>query len=209
MRRPPPVVRVALLGLLIGAAACGPSERTAREVVERFVEAVQARDLPALRCRFAGAADPASGFEGWVEQLYRTYEEGRDSGGVTLDEEGLLLTKTFALGRGAFWSLDRMRLDGGELTLDTTVRFGYPRIDYSRFSPGTTFYLASTPLGSIEAIRVPARSAEVSAEVLDTVGVRWKLVRQPAAEGCPERWAVLSAVADPDSVSTTRVTWRF
>ncbi|ANM31928.1 hypothetical protein ABI59_23730 [Acidobacteria bacterium Mor1] len=190
------------------AAGCGPGEEDAADGVHAYIKAVQDGNFSALRCALAGAAaegsDPAA-FEAWARDLYLQYETGRDQGGVAFDEEGLLLVKTFALGKGTFYSVLQSESSAETLTVDTLVRFGYTQIDYSALSPGTTFYLAGWPPGRIRAMRVPGRADTLRAEVLERIVVRWTLVREPAAGGCPERYSVYRV--EPVEDTGERINW--
>ena len=207
--RPPSVLLMALPPALLSlTASCGPGKDAAGEVIRDYVQAVQDRDVPALRCLLVGAdaedADPAA-FEAWLDDRYARYETGRDQGGVELDEEGVLLVKAFALGKGTYYYVERSERQGDALIADSRVRFGYTQVNYSDLSPGTTFYLAGWPPGRIRALRVPARAGTLRAEVLDRIVVRWTLVREPESASCPERWSV--AAVEPLADSAERINW--
>lgn len=200
----------ALACALMGVG-CIPGEPTARTVIERFVNAVQDEDLRALRCLLSGASrsDPAA-FEAWVRSRYRDYLEGRDRGSVDLAGDGLVLVKAFALGSGTYYSIvETDYRGGGELIARTVVRFGYGHTNYGVFSPGTTFYLAGDPVGSIVAVRVPYEPREITREVLDSVELEWALANVTGERGCPDGWVVESVRPVPGSEATAIVTWPF
>jgi len=100
-------------------------------------------------------------------------------------------------------------IDSEMLEVETLIRFGYSRIDLSRLSPGTTFYLCGEPLGRIHAIVVPAFSREVTVDVLESVALRWTLVRRPASDLCAEGWAVAAVEPLEDRVSFETISWSF
>jgi len=194
--------------------ACGPGPGAAEDTILRFVDAVQAEDLGALRCLLAGAAAgpeaDAAAFEAWARSRYEEYSGGRDRGGVTLGDDGIVLVKTFALGKGTYYRVDEVRGVGpDEMRADATVRFGYGQIDLSGWTPGTIFYVAGATPGVIHAVEVPAGHEEITEEVLDTVVVRWSLVRQAAGNGCADRWAVASAVPVEGTAKSVLLTWTF
>jgi hypothetical protein len=64
-------------------------------------------------------------------------------------------------------------------------------------------------MGAIEAVTIPRGAAEVEADVLDTVIVRWTLVPGVATPECGERWTVASVVALPESATTRKIVWEF
>ena len=234
-RRPTPAVITTLAGrspaasrswfclpavLALATAACVPGERTAERVLERFVTAVQAEDLDELYCLLAGAsqpegpdADPAkqrADFDAWARSRYAAYLTGRDHGGQEFADDGVVLVKTFALGKGTFYSMERVSHPSrGRLDVDTAVRFGYGQIDYSALSPGTTFYLAARPPGRIVAVKVPYSPEQVSEEVLESTQVRWELARVAATSACPAGWAIVSVVPVAGTETSTQITWLF
>jgi len=184
-----------------------------------YMEAVQDEDLAALFCLSAGATaagelgateeERRERFRTWARDWYQAYLDGRDEGRVEIGEHGIVLVKLFALGRGTFYDVVGTRVVAPEtMEVETRLRFGYAGIDLSRFSPGTTFYLCGAPPGVVHPVVLePYR--EVSLEVLETIVVRWTLVREAASDGCPERWAVASAEPLAGTSSTERITWEF
>jgi hypothetical protein len=206
-----------MLALLVPLAACVPGRATAEDVLTRFVDAVQVEDLDALYCLCAGASAEAgqsaeaqrSEFDRWAASRYLEYEEIRDRGGAELSDDGIVLVKTFALGKGTFYSIESTSYADATLTVDTHVTFAYGQIDYSHLSPGTTFYLAAAPPGRIKAVKIPYEPDRISEEVLETVRVRFKLARVEATPACPEGWAVESVEPLAGSETTSRVTWIF
>ena len=209
------------LGLVVLiVVACGPGGRTASETIQAFLEAVQSEDIETLFCLSAGAQEALelgrddterrANFELWARARYDRYLEGRNEGWVDLDGEGIPLVKLFGLGRGAFYTYDSRRsVDSDSLVVTTTIRFGYSRVDLSRLSPGTTFYLGGVPAGKVHAVRIPSGSREIRLEVLETVTVDWGLIRAEPAGGCDGGWRVVSATPVAGSAATTDVTWVF
>jgi hypothetical protein len=200
-------------------AACGPGTRTAQETLIAYTEAVQAEDLDTLFCMSAGVAEAVelgadeaerrANFDAWAREWYRAYLDGRDAGWVEIGEHGIVLVKLFALGRGTFYSLTGVRPLGSDaVEVETRLRFGYSGLDLSRLSPGTTFYLCGEPLGRVHPIVVRPYE-EVSVKVLESVTVRWTLVRHPAFGGCAEGWAVAAVDPVTDSVDSETITWVF
>jgi len=176
-------------------------------------------NVDALRCMLAGASreveDPAAAaaerraFDAWVRSRYTDYLVGRDQGAVEFGDDGIVLTKAFALGKGTFYEISRVRRVDEMLVVDTGVRLAYGEIDISGLPPGTVFYACGLPMGAIEAVTIPRGAAEVEADVLDTVIVRWTLVPGVATPECGERWTVASAVALPESATTRKIVWEF
>lgn len=201
-------------------AACGPGEGVAWRTVDGYMQAVQTEDLDALFCLSAGAAgeglegleaDAArSAFEAWARAEYDAYLSGRDRGGVDLDASAIVLVKAFTLGKGTFYNIDTVRSvgrDAAEVTMN--VRFAYGDINIGGLKPDTTFYVCGVPAGRIHAIRIPRFPGREEREVLNSVVLRWTLVRQPAAAGCEERWTVNRVEVVPESVTTDRIEWLF
>jgi len=209
----------ALCCLALLLAACWPGPRTAQDTLLEYMNAVQEEDLEALFCLSAGAAqadelgvteeERRANFRTWAGEWYRAYQDGREAGRVEIGDHGVALVKLFSLGRGTFYEVLGTRVAApGTVEVDTLLRFGYSGIDLSRFSPGTTFYLCGAPPGVVHPVRMePYR--EVSLEVLDTVAVRWTMVREEASGNCPARWAVASAAPLEETVGTERITWVF
>lgn len=213
--------RSSLLVLSLSAVvACSGRERLAQETIQSFVEAVQQRSGDRLYCLLAGAAASAelggdaaarrAGFDAWLAARFEDYEQGRDRGWVILDEQGVVLTQLFALGRGTFYSIEVLRVVGPEtLEAETEVRFGYDQIDVSRFTRGTTLYFTGAPIGTVHAMVIPSDAREIRAEVLETVRVVWTLTRAETDAACPGGWSVASARPLEDSVVTRVLTWAF
>ncbi len=202
------------------AVACGPGRNVASDTLEAYLYAVQDEDLDRLFCLSSGAAgNPESGpdgparreaFEGWARAEYDAYLEGRDRGFVDLASSPIPVVKTFTLGKGTFFRIDRVVPAGdGVSTVDMTVRLSYASLSLADLSPGTGFYLSGVPLGTVYRVRVPRFGGEVQHEVLDEVRIRWTLAREDAADGCPEGWKVYDARPDPDTVTAQTVTWLF
>ena len=103
--------------------------------------------------------------------------------------------------------LEDLRL--GFLVVETDLRFGYGHVDLSGFSPGTTFYLSGAPVGQVRTVRVPEGSGEVVLDLLESVRVRWTLVRGGPVGGCPGGWTVASAKPVEGSEKTIEITWIF
>jgi hypothetical protein len=205
--------------LAVETLGCSDPRSVAEETILRFVDAVQAEDLATLYCLLAGASPPAghpdaaarrAEFEAWARSRYEAYLRARDAGGAPFGGDGIFMVKAFALGRGTYHDVRSGRHTGaGRLRARSEIRFGYGQINTSRLSPGTTFYVAGVPVGAIHALRVPRGPGEQSAEVLDTVELRWELVRAPATPECPEGWALESVRHVPGSETTTVALWRF
>jgi len=200
--------------------ACGPGTRTATEAVDDYLEAVQSQKIDALYCLSAGAAlapeldvgeeQRRETFAAWARGEYEAYLDGRDLGFVDLGGSGVRTVKLFSLGRGSFYTYGPVSsLADDAMAVDTELRFGYGHVDLSRFSPGTTLYFSAAPAGRVEAVRVPRGRGEQGAEVLETIVLRWTLVRSPAGQGCPERWAVASVEPIDGSEVTREITWTF
>lgn len=211
--------RLALLAVLAtAAAACSGEAGRAEQAIRGLITAVQAQDLDRLYCLLAGAApvtgedaDPGrrADFDAWALSRYEAYLDGRDRGGVELDDSGIALTKAFALGKGTYHEIGPVRVETDGLRVVSRLRFGYGQINYDRLSPGTTFYVATTPVGAILAVTVPYGSEEREAEVLDTLELEWHLAPADAAGDCPERWTLVRVEPVPGSETTTLVGWRF
>ena len=209
-----------LVLVLLVAPACAPATRTAPETIQAFLEAVQSEDLEALFCLSAGVleapelgsndAERRERFGIWARAQYDRYLAGRDEGWIDLDGAGIPLVKLFSLGRGTFYTYDSRRSVGPDsLVLTTTIRFGYPQVNLSQLSPGTTFYLSGVPAGRVHAARVPSEPREIRVEVMDTVVVAWGLIRAEPAGVCDGGWTVASAAPVPGSATATEVTWVF
>lgn len=222
MRRTLPSLAVAgWLPAVVLLAGCSPGGLPAPErVLVPFMEAVQSSEIDRLYCLCAGAAgspelgdDPAErreSFERWALARYEAYLDGRDRGRVGLDGSGIPLVQLFQLGRGTFFRVVEEEPVGEEgHRLRTALRFGYDKVDLSRLSPGTTFYVAGAPAGTIHAARIPAGAGEVSVEALDSIEVEWSLLRAMPADGCPERWTLAAAAPVEGSETVREITWVF
>jgi hypothetical protein len=205
-----------MLALTFGCA----DTRTAEETVLSFQSAVQNEDYDSLYCLSAGASRSAelgrdeperrANFKAWAGAQYEVYLDGRDRGRVELEDDAIRLVKLFALGRGTFFEFGPRRLlDGGSVRVPARLRFGYARIDLSRLSPGTTFYLNGVPVGTVHPVRVPSGTGEVRLEVLDRLTVEWTLVREEERGECPEGWTVAAASPVEGSEVSTGITWVF
>jgi hypothetical protein len=211
---------VCLATLVLLTCQCAGGRSIAERTIFAFVDAVQSRNTEALFCLLAGAYVPgddpevaASGradFDAWIASRLDAYLSERDSGFVDLGDDGVALTLAFALGRGTYYTLLSVDGDGADrLVADTEVRFAYADIDISGLPPGTVMYFCGSPLGAIRTVTVPAGSDETREEVLETVVVRWTLVREPETPACPGGWKVASAVPLAGTVETRQVSWVF
>ena len=210
----------AALAAALACAGCGPARGPVRQAVHEYVRLVQLEDPEGLYCRSAGARPEGGGreedesgresFRGWFRGEIDRYLEGRRDGSVDLGSSPVVLTKTFALGKGTFYALEAVRFpDDGVAQADMAVRFAYGEVDVAGLSPGTTFYLCGAPPGTIHGVRVPRVPATESRVVLETIRVRWTLLRETASGDCPEGWAVHSAEPIPGTETTRRITWYF
>lgn len=204
--------------LAVGAPCCDSGRGEAQRTIFSFVDAVQTENLDSLHCLLARPASlpdrTAAGahrrdFDDWARSRYAAYLVGRDRGGADLGADGIVLTKALALGRGAFYDVAGVRRNGDTLVANAEVRLGYGSIDTSVFPPGTVFYAAGRPAGRIEALEIPPRGGVVSAVVIETVEVRFTLVRAAATPECPARLTVSSVEVVPDTLLTREITWEF
>ena len=192
-------------------AACGPGAQEVERAIRDYCDAVQDQDLPRLTCLSAGAADTdPDQFHAWVESQYADYFDGRDQGWVDIGSGGIAMVKTFSIGRGTYYRLDRVRPvadDAVEAVM--TLTFGYGAINLSNLLPGTTFYVAGAPPGRIHPVVVPRGSEQIEREVLTSVQLVWTLVRQPGRGSCEPAWTVHTVEVAEESVRTTRLEWLF
>lgn len=209
---------MALAAAALAAASCArgvDAERTLRQ----YVAAVQLEDVNTLFCLSAGAAggeggaDPAArreAFRGWLAGELEAYRAGRDAGFVELEGSAVRLAKVFTLGKGTFWTVERIaHPEPGRIDVDLAIRFAYDQIDVSHLSEGTGFYVAGSPPGRVHHIVIPAVPRSFDATVLDTAVVRFRLARQAEADGCAERWAVIEAEPLPGTLTTLDLVWNF
>jgi len=222
MRALQSVAALILITLLsLGGVGCQrDAAPNAEEVIIAFAEAVQARDAASLYCLSAGAVGAESlgvdaesrrnGFERWFFDELLQYESGRDEGEVSLGGQGVQLVKLFALGRGTFYlPTERRSLSESELQISTDLQFGYAQIDLSRLSPGTTFYVATSPPGRVLPIQVPHGAEEISVEALESIMLEWSLIRGQAQDDCAAGWRIASVEPLAQSVRTTSIRWIF
>jgi len=207
---------VAAALLLAGCA----TERSPRECLLEFTRAIQDRDPATLFCLSAGAAGSDSlgvdsearrdGFQRWFEEELRVYEEARDEGTIELSGHGVRLVKLLAIGRGTFYQeIGRTGVGDGGLLLRTRLDMAYSQIDLSGLSPGTTFYVATAPVGRVVPVVVPAQAKEIRVEVLESVMVDWTLLREEAVDGCPRGYKIASVEPVGSSAETRSLTWLF
>lgn len=205
------VLAVVLVLLTVSAFSCSRRFAAAEETIFEFLEAAQSRNLDALYCRLAGASESGrDSFDAWVASRLDAYLIDRDEGRVELGDDGITLALAFALGRGTYYTLRSVEeTQEGTLLVDMEIRFAYGEIDVSGLPPGTVFYVCGTPVGVIHAVRVPDGRDEVPLEVLETLVVRWTLVREAANGPCPDRWTIAAVAPLEDTAETKRITWVF
>jgi len=204
--------------LAVGALCCDSGRGEAERTIFSFVDAVQSENLDSLHCLLARSASlrdrTAAGahraaFDDWARSRYAAFLAGRERGGADFGADGIVLAKTLALGKGASYEVARVRRSGDTIVADADVRLAYDSIDTSMLPPGTVFYAAGRPAGRIEALEIPPRGGVVSAAVIETVEVRFTLVRAAATPECPTRWSVSSVEVVPGTLSTREITWEF
>lgn len=204
-------------GLLLAGCA---NERSPRESLIEFTRAIQDRDAAALFCLSAGAAgsetlgaDPQArrdGFGRWLEEELRVYETARDEGTIELSGHGVRLAKLLALGRGTYYQeVARRGAGDAGMLLRTRLDMAYSQIDLSGLSPGTTFYVATVPIGRVVPVVVPAHAKEIRVEALETVMVDWTLLREDAIDGCPGGYKIASVEPVGTSAQSRSLTWLF
>lgn len=219
------------------AAGCTDAVRESEAFLDDYFAAVQAQDDARLICMLAGAdggpaadaeavpdgdagtVDPGAmeggaaasreDFRRWVLSRYDAYLDGRDRGRVPFGPDGLVLVKTFALGKGTWCRVEEVRDGDGVRFVRTGVRFGYDAAAWHRFTPGTTVYLAAAPPGAIEGIVVPRGSERIEADVLEEATVEWTLVRAPATTECEERWTLADVRVPEEGLRTRSLVWSF
>jgi len=211
----PPLAALACL-LLTGCA----TERSPGESLLDFTRAIQDRDSAKLFCLSAGAAgseslglDPETrreAFGRWLDAELLAYEEARDEGASELTGHGIRLTRLFALGRGTFYQeVSRTAVGADGIRLRTRLDLAYAQIDLSGLTPGTTFYLATAPVGRVVPVVIPSGAKEIGVEALDTVMVDWTLLRQGEVDGCPAGYRIAAVEPVAGSGRTRSFTWVF
>jgi hypothetical protein len=193
---------------------------TVTDTIVEFSAAVQDQALDQLFCLSTGAAsaeelgtneaERRANFENWAAAQYALYLDGRDAGQVELEPHGIQLVKLFALGRGTFSEFGPvLSLGAHTRQVRAELTFGYAQINLSRFSPGTTIYLAGAPAGTVHAVRVPRDAREIHVDALESVSVEWTVARSPARPGCPARWTVAAVEVVPGTERSGELTWMF
>ena len=206
--------------LLASGVACGPNRQTAGELLRDYANAVQQSDWDRLFCLSAGAADAEElgpdlaarrvAFAAFAAGEVEAYLEERETGWIELAGHGIREVKLFALGKGTFHAVLEVTAEGDAVRARSRLNFGYGHIDLSPFSPGTTFYLSSAPVGRVESVRVPAFRSRRSVDVLDQLELVWTLARQGPVDGCDGAgWAVVGVEAVEGSDVVTEVSWNF
>lgn len=201
----------AVLSVAAVSPSCGPGSREVEQAIRDYCAAVQNRDLAQLTCLSSGAADvDPDQFHAWVESQYAAYLDGRDRGSVDVESGGIAMVKTFSIGHGTYYTVDQVRATGeGTVQAVLNLTFGYGAIDLSGLLPGTTFYVAGSPPGTVHGIVVPREREEIEREVLTSLRLIWTLVREEKTDGCDPAWTVHTVAVDPDSVRTTHLAWMF
>ncbi|MDX1387640.1 MAG: hypothetical protein R3344_00510 [Acidobacteriota bacterium] len=214
------IVALSVLLLLPLLSRCESKRAVAESTISGFLGAVQLEDLDALYCLLYGASETESGaeevearrlaFDRWVGARYDSYLAGRDDGHVDIGDDGIVLAKMLALGKGTYYSLRSVRGAAEDtLVVDMDVTLAYADISITELPPRTTFYVATLPMGSVRPVRIPSGAGEVTVEVIDTMVVRWTLVWSGGTASCPEGWTVAEVTPLDDSVVVTEVTWEF
>jgi hypothetical protein len=217
--RPALAAAALLLSLLPGLTGCESKRGIAEGVVFSFLSAVQLEDHDALYCLLYGASEVEGGtdavaarrdaFDDWVEARFQEYFSGRDTGSLDLGDDGIVLAKAFALGKGTYYTLRSVRSDGDSLEAVMDVTLAYSEINIADLPPRTTFYVCTLPVGAIRPVRIPTGTADFTLEVLDTIALRWTLVRAEGTAACPAGWAVADVTPLDSTATTTEVTWEF
>jgi len=213
----------ALLLSVLATALAGTGcdvERSPGETLVEFTRAIQAGDSAGVYCLSAGAAGSESlgetpdarreGFKRWLEGELLAHDEASDEGRIELTGHGVRLTKLFALGSGTFYrEVGREAVGEDGLVIRTRLDLAYSQIDLSGLSPGTRFYLAGAPVGTIVRVVVPAGARDIRVEALETVMLDWKLLREDALDECPAGYKVASVEPVEGSTRTRSFTWAF
>lgn len=201
---------LALAAAVAALAGCRPGRKTAGEAVFPYIDAVQAENLDLLRCLSSGAPQSEDEFRTWIRSRYAAFDEGKRSGRVELSEDGVAMIKAFGLGTGTLIGISKVASVGGDaLQVDTPATFNYDQIDAPRLPEGSTFVVATLPLGAVVTVRVHEGAGAMSLDALKNLTLRWTLKKMPPREGCTVPWGVASVAPIAGSASTTHITWKF
>jgi hypothetical protein len=197
---------------------CPEVEWNTRRTVERYLDAVQASDIVTLARYSAEYEDAARGLEGppaqeayerfasRVRSRLESYEQAKRSGRLEPAPDGIALARGLGLGRGAFYQIRRVEVDGGRARLRLEVNLGYDHIPFERFPEGTRIYLMGLPVGTLLS-RVRGEGVGERVEVLGRLEIDCVLERAPAPDH-PTGWLVRSLTAAPGSERAALLTWR-
>ena len=143
-------------------------------------------------------------YEEQVVARFADYEQAKQSGRFSLDDDGIALLQALAVGKGIYYQLREILLDesGETATATMEVKLDYGPHRFEPFPTGTKVFVMKEPLGSLHVIMVGEPVAEPLRRV-ETIELAWRLRWYPAVDVYPEGWAVESIQARAETVQFT------
>lgn len=202
----------ALLGGCAGADV-GP-----RRTLDFYVGAVQSSDAARLATFSAEYQDAARGLDPpaaraaldafilRTEARLAAYEAAKTTGQLELGPDGVGLIKGLVLGRGVFFLLREVAVEGDRARVRMEVSTQYNYVPFENYAEGTRIFLMGMPLGRLLGPVRGERKGE-KIEVLAQVDIEWQI--EPALDPKhPTGWVVRSVEAVPGTARAGTVEWR-
>ncbi len=164
------------------------------QLVYNYAEGIQSLHQPTYDDFFL-ACHPEWEQTDLVARMAR-YESARRGGSVEFSSDGVEMVKLAALGRGAYFKVERVVKEAGRLQFRTLVKPDYIAINNLVFPEGAVVYLLGEPLGSVLSIKPGGKSPGPEHSVLWSVDLHWIWVPNSLAKS---DWCLYSVAPVPGS----------
>jgi hypothetical protein len=161
------------------------------QLVFKYAEGIQSLHQPTYDDFFL-ACHPDWEQTDLVSRMAR-YEAGRRTGSIEFSNDGVELVKLAALGRGAYFKVERVVTEAGRLQFRTIVKPDYIAINSLVFPEGAIVYILGEPLGTVLPMR-PGKTPGPQRSALWSVELHWIWVPNPLAKS---DWCLYSVALVP------------
>ena len=140
------------------------------KLVFQYSEGIQSLHQPTYEDFFL-ACHPEWG-EKDLSSRMAGYEAKRKKGEVSFSPDGLEIIKLTALGRGAYFKVERVLRQDNRLQFRTLVKPDYVAINYAEFPEGAVLFLMGEPLGKVISLK-PGKVKGPERSVLQSLELYW------------------------------------
>jgi hypothetical protein len=184
-----------IVALLLLAACSNVQVAPEEKLVFQYSEGIQSLHQPTYDDYFL-ACHPEWG-ERDLSARMAGYESTRKKGEVSFSPDGLEIIKLTALGRGAYFKVERVVREPNRLQFRTLIKPDYVAINYAAFPDGAVLFLMGEPLGKVISLK-PGKTKGPERNVLQSLEAHWIWERSVLGRS---KWCLESLDPIPAEVS--------